>query len=134
MRKPATFFAVATLLGACASPGDPWLGTATGAAAVTAGQAAPILTVASPAAGCEARPAPMIAIVQPPALGAIFVEESQRPIDPEGATCPEDALQPVNTAFYETDAAGPAMDSVVLRETGDAVLAERDHVIQIRIR
>jgi hypothetical protein len=95
---------------------------------------APILTLAAAPAGCEARPAPTVSVVQAPALGAIFVEEGERPIDATGAACPEDALQPITTVFYEAAAAGPAVDTVVLRETGEGVLAERDHTIEIRIR
>lgn len=134
MKKPVLAVAIATLLGACASPADPWLASGAGAMAVSAGEAAPILTLAVAPVDCEPRPAPTVAIVQEPSLGAVFVEPGERPIDPDGLVCPEDAVQPINTVFYETAAAGPAFDTMVLRETGEGVVVERDHAIQIRIR
>lgn len=134
MKKSALALAIATLLGACAETPDPWLATASGAAAVSAGEASPILTLATAPVDCEGRPAPSVMILQAPALGSVFVEAGERQIDPEGATCPEDALQPIATVFYEATAAGPALDTVVLRATGGPMLPDRDHTIQVRIR
>lgn len=134
MKKSALAVAIMAVIGGCASSGDPWLTTASGAAAVSAGAAAPILTLASDPVDCAPRPAPTVAIVQQPALGSIFVEPSERLIDPEGVVCPADAVQPISTVFYEAASPGPAIDTVVLRETSDAMLPDRDHTIEVRIR